>query len=96
MDQDYTVFVQVLDQQDRIVGQVDSWPLQGTYPTSQWPAGERVDDPYAVQLAADLPSGSYRLAVGWYLLETLQRVPVLDESGNIIDDRVILSGFVVP
>ncbi len=40
LTEDYTVFVQVLDENDRIVGQVDSWPLQGTYPTSQWQPGE--------------------------------------------------------
>ena len=92
---DYTVFVQVLDAQDRIVGQVDSWPLQGTYPTSQWPAGEVVSDPYLVPLAADLPPGPYRLQVGWYLLATLQRLPVLDEVGNIVDDKVMVEGLVV-
>ena len=40
MDADYTVFVQVLDAADRLVGQVDAWPVQGTFPTSQWTLGE--------------------------------------------------------
>lgn len=96
MQEDYTVTVQVLDEQDRIVGQVDSWPLQGTYPTSQWPAGERVRDPYEVRLEQELPPGNYRLLVGWYLLSTGQRLPVLDDSGAAVDDKVILPGFVVP
>lgn len=95
LDEDYTVFVQVLDQQDRIVGQVDSWPLQGTFPTSQWAAGETVRDPYLVQLSAELPPGSYRLQVGWYLLATLRRLAVVDENGTIIDDKVTVPGLTV-
>ncbi|MBP6789229.1 MAG: DUF2723 domain-containing protein [Candidatus Promineofilum sp.] len=88
MDADYTVFVQVLDAADRLVGQVDAWPVQGTFPTSQWTPGETVVDPYLVQLSADLPPGDYRIHVGLYLLATGQRLPVVDESGAAIDDKV--------
>jgi hypothetical protein len=95
MGEDYTLFLQVLDGQDRIVGQVDSWPLQGTLPTSAWPAGERITDRHQVQLNPELPAGAYRLAVGWYLLATLQRLPVLDSAGSMVDDRHIVSGLSV-
>jgi hypothetical protein len=94
--ENYTVFVQVLDENDRLVGQVDSWPVQGTYPTSQWPVGEVVEDRYQVQLAAELPPGQYRLQVGWYLLATLQRLPVVDEAGTAVEDKMIVSGLVRP
>ncbi len=96
MSEDYTLFLQVLDEQDRIVGQVDSWPLQGTLPTSAWPAGERITDRYQIQLASDLPAGAYRLVAGWYLLATLERLPVLDDAGNVVDDRQIVPGLSVP
>jgi hypothetical protein len=88
MEADYTVFVQVLDAADRIVGQVDAWPVQGTFPTSQWPPGESITDPTLVQLSADLPPGDYRVHVGFYLLATLARLPVVDESGAAVDDKV--------
>ncbi len=88
MGQDYTVFVQVLDAADRIVGQVDAWPVQGTFPTSQWRPGQVVTDPYVVELAPELPPGDYRVIVGLYLLATGQRLPVVDESGNAVDDKV--------
>jgi hypothetical protein len=88
MTENYTVFVQVLDAADRIVGQVDAWPVQGTFPTSQWTPGQVVRDPYVVQLSADLPPGEYRLNVGLYLLATLERLKVLDESGAAVDDKV--------
>ena len=96
IDQDYTVFVQILDQQDQIVGQIDAWPRQGTYPTGQWTAGEIVRDPYVVQLQGELQSGEYRLQVGWYLLATLHRLPVLNESGASIDDKVVVPSLLVP
>ena len=88
MDADYTVFVQVLDAADRLVGQVDAWPVQGTFPTSQWTPGQTITDPYLVQLDADLPPGDYRVHVGLYLLATLQRLPVVDETGVAVDDKV--------
>ncbi len=88
MSENYTVFVQVLDAADRIVGQVDAWPVQGTRPTSAWRPGEVVTDPYVVQLSPDLPPGDYRVIAGLYLLATGQRLPVLDEAGNPIDDKV--------
>ena len=94
MRQDYTVFVQVLDAQDRIVGQVDAWPRQGTYPTSQWSPGETVRDPYQLWLDGDLPPGAYRVQVGWYLLADLRRLPVLDADGMPVDDKLAYPGLV--
>jgi hypothetical protein len=91
IDEDYTVFVQVLDDADRIVGQVDSWPVQGTRPTSSWPPGGVIDDPYVVQLSPDMQPGNYRVIVGLYLLATGQRLPVVDGAGNAVDDKVELS-----
>lgn len=94
--EDYTVFVQVLDEQDRIVGQVDAWPQQGTYPTSEWLPGEIVEDPYLIRLDEALPPGQYKLYVGWYLLETLRRIPVVDEAGRVLDDKMVVPGLIVP
>jgi hypothetical protein len=96
VNENYTVFVQVLNEQDQIVGQVDAWPVQGTHPTSQWRVGEVVSDPYVVQLRGDLASGAYRLHVGWYLLSTLRRLPVVNEQGAAVDDKVVVDGLRVP
>ncbi|WP_420632288.1 DUF2723 domain-containing protein [Candidatus Leptofilum sp.] len=93
--EDYTVFVQVLDANDQIVGQIDSWPVQGTFPTSQWTPGETVEDKYLVQLAAELPEGQYRVQVGFYLLQTLRRLSVLDGTGTAVDDKLLLTGFMI-
>ena len=96
MDKDYTVFIQVLDNNDQIVGQVDAWPLQGTLPTSQWAAGATITDPYTIQLKEDLPPGTYRLIIGWYLLADARRLSVLNQAGSPIDDKLIISNLFIP
>ncbi len=55
----------------------DSWPVQGTRPTSGWIAGEEVLDAYAFYITPERPSGEYRVIVGWYLLAgDMTRLPV--------------------
>lgn len=92
MEHDYTLFVQLLAPDGKPRGQIDVWPKDGTHPTSQWSEGERVEDRYLVYLDADAPPGGYQLAVGWYLLETMERLPVLDANGRAVDDKVLLPG----
>jgi hypothetical protein len=96
LDEDYTVFVHLLGPDGLLHGQVDSWPVQGTLPTSTWQPGQRIDDRYLVPLDADAPPGSYQLEIGVYLLSTNTRLPVLGPEGIPLDDRVLLGGLIVP
>lgn len=96
LTEDYTVFVQILDQNDTIVGQIDAWPVQGTSPTTTWRPGQIVTDPYTIQLAPELQPGNYRLVAGWYLLATAQRLPVLDSDGAPIDDKISFPNLTLP
>jgi hypothetical protein len=95
MDQDYTVFVHILDEGQRIWGQEDIGPVHGTYPTSQWKEGEIIEDIHSVQLSYEAPPGEYQIEVGLYLLSTMARLPVLDEGMKAIDDKMIIEGIVV-
>jgi hypothetical protein len=95
-DADYTAFVHLVGPDGRLHGQVDAWPAQGTLPTSSWDAAQRLSDPYSVTLDPDAPSGRYQIEVGWYLLATLRRLPVLDANANAIDDHFIIAEFEVP
>jgi hypothetical protein len=61
--EDYTVFVQVLDDADRVLAQSDRQPQAGLFPTSTWRAGDRVDD--RVELQGDV-AGWQRVIVGLY------------------------------
>ncbi len=84
MEQDYTVFVHVLDAQDQIIAQADHQPQRGNYPTSIWDAGEVVRDEVALTLPKETPAGRYRVLIGWYDLGTGARVPTRDGVGNAI------------
>lgn len=95
-DADYTVFVHLLGPDGKVHGQVDAWPGQGTRPTSTWNAGETVGDLYAVTLPPGAPGGRYQIEVGWYLLATLRRLPVIDAAGRPSGDRFIVGEFSVP
>ncbi|MCA9931480.1 MAG: hypothetical protein KC419_23505, partial [Anaerolineales bacterium] len=74
------------------IAQVDSMPRNGSYPTSQWAAGEIVVESVTLSLA-DVPPGDYQLAVGFYDVvdEVAVRLTAVDQSGvNLTDNRLIL------
>jgi hypothetical protein len=95
MDEDYTAFVQLVGPDGRLHGQADTWPVQGTRPTSGWSPGEELADPYEVQLAPDGPPGRYQIHVGWYLLATMQRLQVVDVDGRSLGDSFVVGEFSV-
>jgi len=88
---DYKVFVHLFDPAtETIVTQWDAMPREGRYPTSRWARGEVVSDSITLSLA-EVPPGHYRLAVGVYAPETMERLPAVDAAGNPVrDNRVIL------
>jgi hypothetical protein len=95
MEANYTLFIHILAPDGTLKGQIDVWPKDGTHPTSQWQPGETFEDRYTLYVDSDAPPGTYQVAIGWYLLETMQRLPVLDAQGKAIDDKVLLSGLTV-
>ncbi len=92
---DYTVFVHLLGPDGLVHGQIDRWPVSGTRATSGWAPGERIADPYVIQLPADAPAGDYQVEIGLYLLSTSERLSVLNAAGVPVDDRLLLRGLVV-
>lgn len=95
MDADYTLFVHLLAPDGTPKGQIDVWPKNGTHPTGRWREGEQVSDAYLVYVDQDAPPGSYQVEIGWYLLATMQRLPVLDATGNAMDDKALFPGLTV-
>ena len=90
MDKSYTVFTHVIDEDNRIWGQKDNPPASGTSLTSEWQEGQVVEDSYIIPIQADLPQGMYRIEVGLYDPQSMQRLPVLDERGRPQGDRITL------
>jgi 4-amino-4-deoxy-L-arabinose transferase-like glycosyltransferase len=95
MDQDYTVFVHLVDGRGRIWGQQDNEPDGGFYRTSFWQTGELVRDEYEFRIDTSAPQGEYQIEVGMYLLASGQRLPVSDENGHTIGDKIVLGSVEV-
>jgi 4-amino-4-deoxy-L-arabinose transferase-like glycosyltransferase len=92
---DYTVFVhlQVGDQQ---IGQLDSQPCAGTYPTTRWRPGEVVMEQRQLVLPAESVAGPYDLYAGLYDLPTLQRLPITAADVPFADDRAHVATVTAP
>jgi hypothetical protein len=91
MDIDYTVFVHVFEPATGIpAAQDDSVPHRGAYPTTSWWPGEVVRDAIPVFLNG-VPDGDYGVAVGVYDVMTMERLPVVDATGQVQPDgRLVL------
>ncbi len=72
-EQDYKVFVHLLDASGKIVAQQDQQPQNGGYPTSLWDPGEQVRDEHVLSLPPGIDN--YRVEIGLYL-ELGERLPV--------------------
>jgi len=91
MDRDYTVFIHVVDQDDRLWAQQDTLLLSADRPTSAWKAGETVKQQYDLALPNEAPAG-VEIWVGLYYWETGERLPVSDEYGHrVIGDALLLA-----
>ncbi|MGD2178982.1 MAG: hypothetical protein PVG71_14305, partial [Anaerolineae bacterium] len=96
MDRNYVVFVHLLTREGSLVAQADGPPVDGDYPTSFWSPGERITDQHVLTIS-DLPSGTYGLQAGMYLLETGQRLPVTDPAGErLVSDAIPLGELLLP
>ena len=85
IEQPYTIFVHLLDDQDQLVAQFDGMPLNGQWPTTCWRSGSKFADHYEIDPPADLPAQSYDLKLGLYWLPSGERLPIQNPTG--IDDH---------
>ena len=65
-EDDYTIFLHLLDAEGHIAQQWDTPPGDGWYPTSFWRPGEVVVDDLGLDLSPMLAPGQYRLISGLY------------------------------
>lgn len=90
MDASYTVFTHLIDEEKHIWGQQDNPPREGQHPTTLWVRGEVVTDSYRIPIDPKTPPGEYVIEIGLYSAATGARLPVLDDQGKAVDDRVLL------
>lgn len=93
--ENYSVFIHLVGKDDHLWAQDDSWPRKSEHPTSLWLAGEFIQDPHELVVPPDTPPGPYVVVVGMYLLDTGERLNVIDEDGQPRGNAIILEPFQV-
>jgi hypothetical protein len=95
MQIDYTVFVHLIDEDERVSAQHDAQPVGGSRPTSSWQRQEEISDNHGLALPTGIPPGEYRLALGLYDAATGQRLSVSTDQQAAPGDRVLLGPVVI-
>jgi hypothetical protein len=98
-EESYTVFVHLIDLANQPLVALDYTPLGGSTPTHlwipKWLPGQRMLDPYRLELPNDLPPGEYLIEVGMYEMTGGRRLHLADAAGNLVGDRYILGSIIV-
>ncbi|MCD6520109.1 MAG: hypothetical protein J7M05_09335, partial [Anaerolineae bacterium] len=90
----YSLFIHLERPAGLIAGQRDVYPGQGTYPTSLWIPGGCFVDTYVVPISPVVPTPEeLTLKVGFYRLESGERLPVRDAQGNSLGNALTLERF---
>lgn len=86
---DATVFIHLIDAEGNLLGQRDQQPLDGRFPTSCWLPGQVITD--VIVLTPPLPGSTapHRLRIGMYVWPLLERLEIVDASGNPLPERAI-------
>lgn len=72
------------------MAQRDNMPESDAFPTTRWPVNQPIEDMHVIPLPPDVPAGSYRIALGMYLYQTGERLPVRGPNGDPIPDAAIV------
>jgi 4-amino-4-deoxy-L-arabinose transferase-like glycosyltransferase len=84
VDQDYSTFVHLLDQNEIVVAQRDMFPGQGLWPTSQMKVGDIIPSRYVINLPATAYAPDKLIfEVGVYDFATQTRLQMLDSADNV-------------
>lgn len=89
MERDYSVFVHLLDENDLMIAQVDTYPGLGTHPTSLWREGDTIADVYVLSVPPQaFTPNTARLEVGLYDYTSGDRLLAKGAGGRAIGDNV--------
>lgn len=90
MERDYTVYVKLLGSHNEVIGQIDTYPGLGSYPTTFWREGDMIKETYAlgIERPVDPPLAAF-IEAGLYDRETIRQLAAYGEGGQAVD-RVII------
>jgi len=85
---DYTLFLQIIGENHRMIGQRDRSPTCDGKPTSTWKIGTEKIGNYRIPVFVDSPMGQYPLWIGMYDGSTGERLLIYDSSGSLLGDAI--------
>lgn len=98
-EESYTIFIHLIDTSNHPYLALDYTPLGGSTPTHlwipKWLPGQRMLDPYQLEIPDDLAPGTYLIEVGLYEMTSGRRLHMSDLAGSLIGDRYILGAVQV-
>ena len=94
VNENYVVFVHLLDSTGQLVANHDGPPAGGLFPTDSWLPGMTVPDRHELSLPPDLAAGSYEIRVGLYDPDTGARLPLHFVDGKPVDADAVSLGTV--
>jgi hypothetical protein len=91
LPQDYSFYVHLFGREGRAIGQLDTYPGGGTFPTTLWKVGQVIQERYAVAVSPEAMTPAVaRVNIGAYLLENSEKLlPWRDEQGRVLDSPTI-------
>jgi hypothetical protein len=93
-EESYTVFVHLIDAENRWYVALDYTPLGGSAPTHlwipKWLPGQRLLDPYRLPVDESIAPGLYYVEVGLYEMTGQRRLHIAGPDGSLQGDRYIL------
>lgn len=94
IEEDYTLFVHLVNSNGEVVDGYDSQPRMGQLPTSKWQPNTLIVDTVVMPVSEGLVEGQeYHLELGLYYLPTMQRLPVHGEQRGLFADQIVIEPF---
>jgi uncharacterized membrane protein len=85
----YTAFVQLVDENGKLIAQSDALPADGQHPTTSWRSGEYIVDSHPLAFRPEAQAGQARLIAGFYAAQTGVRLRFSDGSDAVTLSRTI-------
>jgi hypothetical protein len=94
--EDYVVFVHLVNDRGQIVAQRDAKPQDGYRATSTWTKGQQIEDHYGLLIPENIPAGEYSLLIGLYDEATGARLEVRGDGDRALGDSLTLTKVRLP
>jgi hypothetical protein len=92
VDEDYVVFVHLLDEAGQLVANHDGPPAGGRFPTASWRPGMTVPDVHTLTLPPDLTPGTFELRAGLYDPQSGERLALSFLDGQAVEGDSVSLG----